>query len=88
HDDLDESLEVYRTLASDELQVELLPAPGGRKRALEPDAQAKAEEVAAAAFSDEDGVDVVLCDQGPRSGGMSYYLGRQWQHPASRGADG
>eukprot|EP00933_Yihiella_yeosuensis_P044218 TRINITY_DN39324_c0_g1_i1.p1 TRINITY_DN39324_c0_g1~~TRINITY_DN39324_c0_g1_i1.p1 ORF type:complete len:209 (-),score=43.20 TRINITY_DN39324_c0_g1_i1:65-691(-) len=88
NDDLDGSLDVFRTLESDELQVEIRPAPGARKRPREEEEEnpksAKQEHLFEAEFSDsdEDDVRIVLCNDGPKSGGMKYYLGRMWEKPA------
>eukprot|EP00930_Biecheleria_cincta_P007961 TRINITY_DN109295_c0_g1_i1.p1 TRINITY_DN109295_c0_g1~~TRINITY_DN109295_c0_g1_i1.p1 ORF type:complete len:216 (-),score=60.46 TRINITY_DN109295_c0_g1_i1:25-672(-) len=92
--DLDD-LDVFRELESNDLKVELLPAPGGRKRPLEEDAlladdasggRGVAED--AEVSEEEDGVRIVLCDHGARSGGMNYYLGRHWEHPGLAAASG
>mmetsp|Transcript_29394 Transcript_29394/g.80341 ORF Transcript_29394/g.80341 Transcript_29394/m.80341 type:complete len:208 (-) Transcript_29394:99-722(-) len=90
-DDGYDGLEFYRALANDELQVEVLPMPGDdqgtRKR---PHDEVDADEglgdapQAAGEENDEDSeqedcVRVLLCDQqGPSSGGIAYYLGREW----------
>eukprot|EP00931_Biecheleriopsis_adriatica_P081101 TRINITY_DN54456_c0_g1_i1.p1 TRINITY_DN54456_c0_g1~~TRINITY_DN54456_c0_g1_i1.p1 ORF type:complete len:211 (-),score=59.65 TRINITY_DN54456_c0_g1_i1:49-681(-) len=88
--DLDGSIDVFRSLESDEFQVEVLPAPGRKRPREESEAEGKSasepvDDVLAEAevSDDEDDVRVVLCDQGPRSGSMSYYLGKQWEQPAT-----
>mmetsp|Transcript_132201 Transcript_132201/g.329680 ORF Transcript_132201/g.329680 Transcript_132201/m.329680 type:complete len:211 (-) Transcript_132201:107-739(-) len=92
----DEDMDFYRTLASDELQVEVLPAlGGGRKRsrveaALDGDGELDGEASASAlpppgadpvvnSDDEDDHVQVVLCDPGPNSGRMAYYLERKWE---------
>merc|ERR1719433_1977900 len=84
-----DDLEVYRTLATDELQVEILPVPGSRKRKLD---QVSLKEVAfaeptEASDDEDDNVHVVLCDQGPKGGTMSYYLSKHWERPALADGD-
>mmetsp|Transcript_107559 Transcript_107559/g.332200 ORF Transcript_107559/g.332200 Transcript_107559/m.332200 type:complete len:193 (-) Transcript_107559:8-586(-) len=76
-----DDLEVYRTLASDELQVEILPVPENRKRDRNEAALDEEPEVEAS-DDEDDNVHVLLCDQGPRGGTMSYYLSKQWERPA------
>lgn len=83
-----ESLDFYRDLAKDELQVEILPAPGDRKRPREESEAGLELEPAPAhvpeieADEDEEEVSIILCDQGPSGGSMSYYLNRGWQRPS------
>ncbi|CAK0877012.1 unnamed protein product [Prorocentrum cordatum] len=86
----EEELEVYRSLASEELQVEVLSAPVARKRPCEGGGE-PAEKVPATGDapgakceeqqSDDEGDDVtfVLADPGPRGGLMGYYLGKRWE---------
>ncbi|CAE7534699.1 Fip1l1 [Symbiodinium pilosum] len=72
-------------------KVEVRPAPG-QKRPRDDD---EVEVIEAApvdlnfeapdASDEEDNVRVVLCESGPRSGGMAYYLGRQWERGAVHG---
>ncbi|CAK0903224.1 unnamed protein product [Prorocentrum cordatum] len=87
----EEELEVYRSLASEELQVEVLSAPGARKRPCEgggePAEKVPARGGAPSAEGEEEqqsedeggGVTFVLADPGPRGGLMGYYLGKRWE---------
>jgi len=93
--DVEEELEVYRTLANEELQVELRPAPGSRKRpreegegeqgvlALPEGSGSKALEPDGPPSDDDHGVQIVLADPGPRGGMMGYYLGKKWEGRAA-----
>lgn len=79
-----DDVEFYRTLASDEVHVEVLPVPQwARKRKRPEDAAPRQDGPGADPVlqedEEDDHVQVVLCDQGPRGGGMAYYLERRWE---------
>lgn len=82
-------LEVYRSLASDEAEVEVMLVANGDCR--EPNeaeiagAAVAADNMRVSDGEDDDGdaVQVLLCDQKPGSGGMNYYLNREWEWPAT-----
>eukprot|EP00439_Symbiodinium_sp_Y106_P084536 s1188_g25.t4 len=73
-----DGLDAFRRLESNDFQVEIRPAPG-QKRPRDDD---EVEIIEAGKAGTRK---VVLCDAGPRSGGMAYYLGRQWERGAVHG---
>mmetsp|Transcript_100264 Transcript_100264/g.164808 ORF Transcript_100264/g.164808 Transcript_100264/m.164808 type:complete len:207 (+) Transcript_100264:121-741(+) len=85
-DDGDNNLEVYQTLRSDELEVEVLPVTAGRARVA---SQATVgppiiDEFIEPSDEEMEEVRIVLCDaagpggRGYESGNMAFYLQRQW----------
>ena len=94
-------LDAFRSLESNDFQVELRPVPG-RKRphedveVVEVDQPDPVDSVDVTFeqpdASDEEDVRVVLCEGGPKSGGMSYYLSRNWERqdgePEENGENG
>mmetsp|Transcript_49784 Transcript_49784/g.131598 ORF Transcript_49784/g.131598 Transcript_49784/m.131598 type:complete len:187 (-) Transcript_49784:119-679(-) len=78
-----EDIEVYRSLASEELQVEVRPVPGAKRRRLDEVEDEAVEEKVEASDEEDEQVSVVLCDQGPKGGGMNYYLKKGWERPSA-----
>ncbi|CAJ1328549.1 unnamed protein product [Effrenium voratum] len=75
-------LDFFRRLESADFQVEVRPVARKRPReVVEVDAEPAVDVSFEApdASDDDDSVRVILCDGGPRSGGLSYYLGRHWE---------